>query len=200
MDFPEWESFPDVRTLKNRTHTRFWGRVGLNVLSKSYAYSKLACENIRFSSIALRRWEKRMFSHAKSKQARLGGRFRQRHRGVERDVSKPVPPTLILQIRPAKTWESSAVSHGTNKRLQGLNDTQSPWKSIIYSLAYTIIIRCKFFFLFIGLEPTTWPVNNYQQIMVFSCEMSSNCVWLQKIFCLCVNETTLFSSLQSLYC
>ena len=23
VDFPEWESFPDARTLKNRTQTRF---------------------------------------------------------------------------------------------------------------------------------------------------------------------------------
>ena len=28
--------------------------------------------------------------------------------------------------------------------------------------------------------------------------MSSNCVWLQKIFCWCVNETTLFSFVRSL--
>ena len=46
-----------------------------------------------------------------------------------------------------------------------------------------IIILCKFFFLFIGRKPTMWPVNNCLQIMVCSCVMSSNFVWLQIIFC-----------------
>ena len=32
------------------------------------------------------------------------------------------------------------------------------------------------FFLFIGQEPTTRPVNNFLQIMVCSCAISSNCV------------------------
>ena len=48
---------------------------------------------------------------------------------------------------------------------------------------HLIIIRSKFFFLFIGREPTTWPANNCLQIMVCSCAMPSNCVWLQIIFC-----------------
>ena len=65
----------------------------------------------------------------------------------------------------------------------------SPGATIIL-LTKQIIIRCKFFFLFIGREPTTWPANNCLQIMVCSCAMSSNCVWLQIIFCSCVNETT----------
>ena len=55
----------------------------------------------------------------------------------------------------------------------------------------TIIIRCKAFFLFIGWVLITWPANNCLQIMVCSCAMSSNFVWLQIIFCSCVNETTL---------
>ena len=54
------------------------------------------------------------------------------------------------------------------------------------------------FFLFIGWEPTTWPANNYLQIMVFSCSMSSTFVLLQIIFCSCVNETTLFPFLRLL--
>ena len=62
----------------------------------------------------------------------------------------------------------------------------------------TIIIRSKFFFLFIGQEPTTWPANNCVQIMVCSCAMPSNCVWLQIIFCTRVKETMLFSFLRSL--
>ena len=48
-----------------------------------------------------------------------------------------------------------------------------------------IIIRCKFFSPFIGREPTTWPTNNRLQIMVYSYAISSNCVWLQIIFCSC---------------
>ena len=60
----------------------------------------------------------------------------------------------------------------------------------------------KFFFLFIGREPTTWPANNCRQIMVCSCAMSSNSVWLkvwlQIIFCTCVKETVVSSFLRSL--
>ena len=40
------------------------------------------------------------------------------------------------------------------------------------------IIWSKFVFLFIGRKPSTWPANNCLQIMVSSCTMSSNCVWL----------------------
>ena len=65
-------------------------------------------------------------------------------------------------------------------------------------LFINIITRSKFFFLFIGREPTTLPANNYLQIMVCSCAMPSNCVWLQMIFCSCVKETVLFSFLPSL--
>ena len=54
-----------------------------------------------------------------------------------------------------------------------------------------IIIQCKFFFIFIAPEPTTWPANNCLQIMVCSCTMSPNCVyWLQITFCSCVNEAS----------
>ena len=56
----------------------------------------------------------------------------------------------------------------------------------------------KLFFLFIGREPTTWPANNCLQIMVCSCAMSSNSVWLQIIFCTCVKETVVSSFLRSL--
>ena len=61
-----------------------------------------------------------------------------------------------------------------------------------------IILRSKLFLLFIGREPTTWPANNCVQIMVCSCAMLSNCVWLQIIFCSCVKETVLFFFLRSL--
>ena len=49
-------------------------------------------------------------------------------------------------------------------------------------------------------QPTTWPANNCPQIMVCSCAMPSNCVWLQLIFCTCVKETVLFSFLRLLLC
>ena len=61
-----------------------------------------------------------------------------------------------------------------------------------------LIIWSKCFFLFIGREPTTWPANNCLQIMVCSCAMPFNSVWLQIIFCSCVKETVLFSLLRSL--
>ena len=62
-----------------------------------------------------------------------------------------------------------------------------------------IIIQYKLFFLFIGRKPTKWRANNcIQIIMVCSCAMSSNCIWLQIILCSRVNEPTLFSSLRSL--
>ena len=61
-----------------------------------------------------------------------------------------------------------------------------------------IIIRGKIFFLFIGRKPITWPTNNCLQIMVYSCTMSSNCVWLsvwlQIIFCCCVKMADRFVS------
>ena len=44
----------------------------------------------------------------------------------------------------------------------------------------------------------TWRANDCLQIMVCSCSLSSNCVWLQIIFCSCINETTLFSFFASL--
>ena len=64
--------------------------------------------------------------------------------------------------------------------------------------ASAFIIRYKFFFLFSGREPSTWPANNCLQLMICSYPMSSNFVWLQIIFCSYVNETKLFSLLRSL--
>ena len=49
----------------------------------------------------------------------------------------------------------------------------------IFSWILLTTIRSKFFFLFIGREPITWPANNRLQIMVCSCAMPSNCVWLK---------------------
>ena len=72
--------------------------------------------------------------------------------------------------------------------------------SVSVTIIKSIIIQSKFFFLFIGWEPTTWPANNCLQIMVCSCAMPSNSVWLQIIFCSCVKETVLFSFLRSLLC
>ena len=74
------------------------------------------------------------------------------------------------------------------------------WNCIITGILHVtrIIIQSKFFFLFIGREPTMWPANNCLQILVCSCAMLSNCVWLQIIFCSYVKETVLFSFLRSL--
>ena len=62
-----------------------------------------------------------------------------------------------------------------------------------------VIIQCNFFFLFISREPATWSANNCLQIMVCSCAMTSNCVWLQIIFCSRANETTQFSFMRWLF-
>ena len=65
------------------------------------------------------------------------------------------------------------------------------------------IIRSKFFCLFVGREPTTWPANNCLQIMVCSCAMLSNWFWLQIIFCTCLKETVLspsFATCNNLIC
>ena len=45
-----------------------------------------------------------------------------------------------------------------------------------------IIIRCVFSSLSIGRESTTWPANNWLQIMVCSCVVPSKRVLLLKIF------------------
>ena len=76
--------------------------------------------------------------------------------------------------------------------------SQSETEKYFEWIIMSIIIRSKFFFLFIGREPTTWPANNCLQIMVCSCAMPSNCVLLQIIFCSCVKETLLFSFFRSL--
>ena len=72
------------------------------------------------------------------------------------------------------------------------------WGRKFSNLVTEVIIQCKFFVLFIGREPAKWPANNCLQIMVYSCAMTSNCVWLQIIFCSRANETTQFSFMRSL--
>ena len=68
---------------------------------------------------------------------------------------------------------------------------------------WSTIILSKFFFLFIGREPTSWPPNNCLQLQWSAhaqCRPTvfGSSVWLQIIFCTCVKETVLFSSLRSL--
>ena len=53
-----------------------------------------------------------------------------------------------------------------------------------------LIIRCVFFFLSIGRESTSWPANNFLQIMVCSCVVPSKRVFLRRIFCSSVIGTT----------
>ena len=55
---------------------------------------------------------------------------------------------------------------------------------VMHRMITYIIIRWKCFFLFIGQEPSTWPANNWLQIMVCSCAMLFNCFWLQILFLL----------------
>ena len=54
------------------------------------------------------------------------------------------------------------------------------------------------FFSLAKSPPRDLQITAYKIIMVCSCAMLSNCVWLQTIFCTCVKETVLFSFLQSL--
>ena len=103
-----------------------------------------------------------------------------------------------------KVARYSAIKPSVRSRLGQANDS-SRHKTIFFLLWIVwlawkihIIIRSKFFFLFIGREPTTWPANNCLQIIVCSCEMPSNCVWLQIIFCSYVKVTVLFFFLRSL--
>ena len=78
--------------------------------------------------------------------------------------------------------------------LPGLTRWQIPDKSpdgmgmLGIHWAIIIIISSKFFFLFIGLEPTMWPAKNQRQKMVCSCAMLSNCVWF---WCLATNNILL---------
>ena len=60
----------------------------------------------------------------------------------------------------------------------------------VHCIITHIIIRCVFFFLSIGREPTTWPANNCLRIMFCSYVVPSKRVLLQIIFCSCVIGTT----------
>ena len=60
--------------------------------------------------------------------------------------------------------------------------------SVPVTIIKSIIIRSKFFFLFIGWQPTTWPANNCPQIVVCSCAMPFNCVWLGIIIILHIRK------------
>ena len=103
--------------------------------------------------------------------------------GFSSAVSKFKRKCLVSRSR-THYWSFTSLSCSWRRR-----NVPNEMRAVIL-LTKQIIIRCKFFFLFIGREPTTWPANNCLQIMVCSCAMSSNCVWLQIIFCSCVNETT----------
>ena len=83
-------------------------------------------------------------------------------------------------------WDNYTVSWLKPCRHHAIQDTMIMRKAFKSQVKIKcIIIRCKFFSLFIGREPTMWPTNNCLQIMVYSCELSSNCIWLQIIFCSC---------------
>ena len=99
-------------------------------------------------------------------------------------------------INPSSTFQKKNPIYYSNKNFWPLKE------EISYCLTFPtvrkdrIIIWCKFFFLFIGWKLTPWPANNCLQIMVRSCAMSSNCVWLQMTFCSCINKTMIFSFLR----
>ena len=93
-----------------------------------------------------------------------------------------------------QTWQllRLRVGFGANPRCAGYKDHSFRDEITV------IFIRRNFFSLFIGREPPTWRANGCLRIKVCLCALSSYCVWLQMIFCSCVNETTLFSLLRSL--
>ena len=107
-------------------------------------------------------------------------------------------PRFSIVVTPmiARTWSLSW------QPVVAQNSLQKSSEGVVFDLLWScrgiqdhiiiiiIIIRCKHFLLFIGQKPTTWPANNCLQIMVCTCPMLSNCVWLHIIFCSCVNETT----------
>ena len=97
-------------------------------------------------------------------------------------------------------WRIMEISPRANRPRPITLSSISTIVQIILSLikSMLIIIRCILSSLFIGREPATWPANNWLQIMVCSCPMSSNFIGLQIILCWCVRETTLFSILRSL--
>ena len=117
--------------------------------------------------------------------------------------SSQVKSTLFRQVSPISHWQVSKVAlHKLWLQNKGYHEAtkyntllpnRNQTRQLRQPFTTQMIIRCKLFFLFIGPKPSTW-LANCPQIMVCSCAMSSNWVWLQIIFCSCVNETTLFSS------
>ena len=88
---------------------------------------------------------------------------------------------------------------GRKKALASTRQVSSAVSKLTITITIIFYYHSKQIFLSLsGREPTTWPANNCLQIMVCSCAMPSNCVWLQIIFCTCVKETVLFSFLRSL--
>ena len=101
----------------------------------------------------------------------------------------------IQQTEPSNDGFCERNTSSDNRKGKGVKGSQAT--PLTYQLK-SIVIRRKYIFLFIGREPTTWPANNCLQIMVCSCAMSSNSVWLRVILCSYVNETRFFSLLRSL--
>ena len=95
-------------------------------------------------------------------------------------------------------WEAAEIILSTCKIYVLINPTNMQKKENCLQINW-IIIQSKFFFLFVGQEPTTWPANNcLQNNNGLLMRNAVNSVWLQMIFCSCVKETVLFSFLQSL--
>ena len=105
---------------------------------------------------------------------------------------KQIQNWTSLSIRPSYTdtkrpQRRRARRNGCFRRLlfSGLSPNQNRQSMWFLPCVNVILEYCvdQLFFLFIGRKPTTWPANNCLQIMVCSCAMSSNFVWLQIIFC-----------------
>ena len=93
---------------------------------------------------------------------------------------------LVLQVTDAENTTPEEKVSETGK----IKVTKLTW---LLPISF-FIISCKLFFFFIGQKPSMWPANNCLQIMVCSYAMSSNCVWLQIVFCSCENKTHFYPS------
>ena len=69
--------------------------------------------------------------------------------------------------------------------------------SSLLELNYSLSFEANFSFFSLAKSPPRDLQKNCLQVMVCSCAMPSNCVWLQIILCTCVKETVLLSFLRS---
>ena len=113
-----------------------------------------------------------------------------------------IKPRPFVEI--TSSFSSNKIKVGIPMKASRKSETKESFKPAGSKLfgckSCYIIIWSKLFFLFIGRDPTKWPAVNCLQVMVCSCAMSSNCVWLQIISCSCTNKIMPFSFLRLLLC